>query len=124
MPASPEKHCGAGSAGIAVDPYGNVYPCVQWRRPVGTLHRQSIREIWTGSSDLEEVRGLTVQVKQKIAAFGPSGPLLNFCPGSAVTRTGDPLEVYPDAVRRLGLMEEVLLEEKGRPKKTLLPIVP
>ena len=123
VPASPEKHCGAGSAGIAVDPYGNVYPCVQWRRPVGNLHRQSIREIWTGSADLAEVRGLTVQVKQRIEAFGPSGPLLNFCPGSAVTRTGDPLEVYPDAVRRLDLMEEVLAEEKGRPKKSLLPIV-
>lgn len=125
VPASPEKHCGAGSAGIAVDPYGNVYPCVQWRRPVGNLHRQSIREIWTGSTGLAEVRDLTVQVKQKIAAFGPSGPLLNFCPGSAATRTGDPLEVYPDALRRLDLMEEALAEEKaGRPKKTLLPVVP
>src|SRR6185295_9631429 len=33
MPAPLHKHCGAGSSGIAVDPYGNVYPCVQWRRP-------------------------------------------------------------------------------------------
>ena len=32
--------------GIAIDPYGNVYPCVQWRRPVGNLHRQRIGEIW------------------------------------------------------------------------------
>src|SRR6185503_6358743 len=32
VPVPLDKHCGAGSAGIAVDPYGNVYPCVQWRR--------------------------------------------------------------------------------------------
>ena len=36
LPAPVAKHCGAGSAGVAVDPYGNVYPCVQWRRPWGT----------------------------------------------------------------------------------------
>lgn len=122
VPASPEKHCGAGSAGIAVDPYGNVYPCVQWRKPVGNLHRQSIREIWTGSAGLAEVRGLTVEAKRKVEEFGASGPLLNFCPGSAATRAGDPLEVYPDALRRRDLMEEVLAEEKVR--KTRLPIVP
>src|SRR4051812_49806679 len=63
LPAAVEKHCGAGSAGVAVDPYGNVYPCVQWRRPVGNLHQQSIREIWTGSAGLREVRDLTTRAK-------------------------------------------------------------
>jgi AdoMet-dependent heme synthase len=121
LPAAVEKHCGAGSAGVAVDPYGNVYPCVQWRRPVGNLHRQSMREIWTGSAGLREVRELTVAAKRVVDAFGSSGPLLGFCPGAAATRTGDPLAIYPDAVRRMELTEEVLREEQG--KKTLLPIV-
>jgi MoaA/NifB/PqqE/SkfB family radical SAM enzyme len=116
----PTKHCGAGSAGIAVDPYGNVYPCVQWRRPVGNLHEQSIREIWTGSAGLREVRELTAQAKGVVDAWGPAGPLLNFCPGSAATRTGDPLTLYPDAIRRAEVLGEVLEREK---KRALLPIV-
>jgi AdoMet-dependent heme synthase len=118
VPAAGEKHCGAGSAGVAVDPFGNVYPCVQWRRPVGNLHRQSIREIWTGSADLREVRGLTAEAKRVVNGYGPSGGLLNFCPGTAATRTGDPLRVYPEAEQRREILEEVL----GRKGK--LPIVP
>jgi MoaA/NifB/PqqE/SkfB family radical SAM enzyme len=119
MPVSTKKHCGAGSSGIAVDPYGNVYPCVQWRRPVGNLHERSIKDIWTGSRDLDDIRGLTVRAKQVVDAYGPAGPLLNFCPGSAAIFSGDPLAVYPDAERRMELARE--FQSAG--KKPLLPIV-
>jgi radical SAM protein with 4Fe4S-binding SPASM domain len=82
-----KKHCGAGSSGIAVDPFGNVYPCVQWRRPVGNLHERSIRDIWVGNPDLEEVRRLSAVVKERVAGTG----LLSFCPGAAESLTGSPL---------------------------------
>jgi MoaA/NifB/PqqE/SkfB family radical SAM enzyme len=118
LPATVEKHCGAGSAGVAIDPYGNVYPCVQWRRPVGNLHGQSLREIWATSAGLREVRELTVQAKKVVDAHGPAGALLSFCPGAAAMRSGDPLEIYPEALRRKELMGEVL--EK---KKAVLPVV-
>ncbi|HYU33542.1 MAG TPA: radical SAM protein [Thermoanaerobaculia bacterium] len=121
VPVPLAKHCGAGSAGIAVDPYGNVYPCVQWRRPVGNLHRQSIREIWSASAGLREVRELTARAKEVVDAHGAAGPLLNFCPGLAATHTGDPLSVYPDALRRAEVLGEVLEQEK---KRVLLPVVP
>jgi MoaA/NifB/PqqE/SkfB family radical SAM enzyme len=121
MPASVEKHCGAGSAGVAVDPYGNVYPCVQWRRSVGNLHRQTIGEIWGGSTGLREVRGLTADAKKIVDGFGSSGGFLNFCPGSAATRSGDPLEIYPEALLRMDVTDEVV----GKPaRKSLLPILP
>ncbi len=42
------KNCGAGASGIAVDPFGNVYPCVQWRRPLGNLHQQPIQRDLAG----------------------------------------------------------------------------
>jgi MoaA/NifB/PqqE/SkfB family radical SAM enzyme len=119
MPGSPKKHCGAGSSGIAVDPYGNVYPCVQWRRAVGNLHQRSIREIWTGSADLVEIRGLTARAKQMVDGYGAAGPLLNFCPGAAATFGDDPLAVYPQAQRRMELAQEA----QGAAKRVLLPIV-
>jgi mycofactocin biosynthetic radical S-adenosylmethionine protein MftC len=119
VPVPVHKHCGAGSAGIAVDPYGNVYPCVQWRRPVGNLHRQSIREIWRSSAGLNEVRDLTVQVKEMMDAQGPGAHLLNFCPGSAAGQTGSPLALYSAAVQRKDLLEQVMAEER----RPLLPVV-
>jgi MoaA/NifB/PqqE/SkfB family radical SAM enzyme len=119
-PVPVDKHCGAGSAGVAIDPYGNVYPCVQWRRPVGNLHEQSIREIWAGSAGLVEVRRLTTAAKGVVEAEGPGAALMSFCPGSAATRTGDPLAVYPEARRRKEIVEGLMAAEA---KRSLLPVV-
>jgi mycofactocin biosynthetic radical S-adenosylmethionine protein MftC len=122
VPTPVHKHCGAGSSGIAIDPFGNVYPCVQWRRAVGNLHQQGIGEIWRGSAGLAEVRGLTVQVKERIGAEGPGSHLLNFCPGSAAAHAGSPLALYAAAVQRREILEQVMAEEESR-GKTLLPVV-
>lgn len=95
------KHCGAGSATVTVDPFGNVYPCVQWRRRVGNLHEQSILAIWRQSRELAEVRRLAVEVKQTVGQHGPLG--FGFCPGLAEQETGDPSGLYPAARRLLEL---------------------
>lgn len=116
-----EKNCGAGSSSITVDPYGNVLPCVQWRRPVGNLHRASIREIWEGARGLDEVRRLTGEAKKMVDGHGPDGRLMAFCPGLAELATGDPLGLYDDAEEQMALLGQVNQEtERGRP---LLPVV-
>jgi MoaA/NifB/PqqE/SkfB family radical SAM enzyme len=122
VPVPVGKHCGAGSSGLAVDPFGNVYPCVQWRRPVGNLHEQSLKEIWRGSAGLAEVRELTAQAKDVVGSHGPRGALLNFCPGMASVHSGgDPLRIYPSALQRKELLETVLEDEARR--RPLLPLV-
>ncbi len=114
-PAAPSaptvsKHCGAGSAVVAVDPYGNVYPCVQWRRRVGNLHQQSIRDIWLGpDSGLGEIRAQNQAVKQMLAQLGQ--PTLAFCPGSAEQQTGSPTQLYPAA--RLALQVRQLASSQA-----------
>jgi len=122
MPVSVEKNCGAGSSGITVDPFGNVLPCVQWRRPVGNLHTQSIKEIWSGSAGLEEVRSLTVEAKRKVDGYGEKGHLMGFCPGEAQVTTGDPLSLYPTATEQMDLLDQVNREQKSV-DRPLLPIV-
>jgi MoaA/NifB/PqqE/SkfB family radical SAM enzyme len=128
VPAAAEKHCGAGSSGIAVDPYGNVYPCVQWRRPVGNLHERSIRDIWASSSGLADVRALTVEAKKMVDGYGAAGALLNFCPGNAAALEGDPLRIYPAAQSRMELAQQAEVASQGHrrttPRKTLLPVLP
>jgi MoaA/NifB/PqqE/SkfB family radical SAM enzyme len=123
-PAPAGKHCGAGSSSIAVDPYGNVYPCVQWRRPVGNLHQQPIGEIWRRSRGLDEVRRLTVAAQDAVAAHGPGGAFLNFCPGNAEALTGDPLRIYPAAERRSELTREWLQSSAPAAPRSPFNILP
>jgi MoaA/NifB/PqqE/SkfB family radical SAM enzyme len=95
-PPPPLKHCGAGSSGVAVDPYGNVYPCVAWRRAAGNLHETRIATMWRSSFD--DVREQTVAAAGVVRAH-PLGPVLNFCPGLAVTLTGSATTVAPENLR-------------------------
>jgi MoaA/NifB/PqqE/SkfB family radical SAM enzyme len=99
------KHCGAGSSTVTVDPYGNVYPCVQWRHAVGSLHEASLREIWETSKELDAVRRVSADVKRMVEGQ-EDGALMSFCPGTAAATTGSPLTVYPQAARRAGVARE------------------
>lgn len=112
------KFCGAGSSNVCIDPYGNVYPCVQWRRPVGNLHASSLGEIWATSRGLADVRELEQQIARRLA--GEDSGLLGFCPGQAEIVTGDPGAVYPAAALRRELLREVARRPATRP---LLPIL-
>ena len=101
----PDKHCGAGSSTVVVDPYGNVYPCVQWRRQVGNLHDESIRILWQHSGELAEVRRVAADVK---AAVDPHAtPGFSFCPGTAEQETGRATQLYPFAKLLLDLRKRV-----------------
>lgn len=100
------KHCGAGSSGIAIDPFGNIYPCVQWRHSVGNLHNVSVSNLW--NSAFGDVRAATTAAKDVVDAH-PAGKLLNFCPGLAAMLTGSPLQV-PEPVERVAL---IVHEEMG-----------
>ena len=114
------KSCGAGSSGLAIDPFGNVLPCVQWRRPIGNLHEQGIGEIWRGSGELEEIRRLNGAAKQKLVALGPDAAGLSHCLGLSEEKTGDPLATDPEAWRQAGLLRRAR-EQNGR--SPLLPIL-
>jgi len=118
QPASSDKHCGAGSATLAIDPVGNVYPCVQWRRALGNLHQQSIVEIWQQAPGLAEVRSENRAVRRMLAAR-PDGRQLAFCPGSARLATGSSLRLH-DAARRRAEVWSATARQRSRPR---LPVV-
>ncbi len=117
------KHCGAGSSNIAIDPYGNVYPCVQWRRPVGNLHQASICEIWSTSPALAGIRRLVTEIPGRLRASGPDAHLLNFCPGAAELATGDAGAVYPAAALRQEVLREMADPESRAQARVRLPVV-
>ena len=109
--AGTDKHCGAGSNSIAIDPYGAVFPCVQWRVSIGHLHEQRVTDMWVESGVLREVRETTRTARRKLEGLGDAGLVSNFCPGAAHTYSGDPLAIYPPAAQRMAA--------SGRPRVRL-----
>lgn len=105
------KHCGAASVGIAVDPFGDVFPCVQWRTSIGNLHEQSVQEIWANRAVLDPVRNTLVEIADKIAREeGETSAYLAFCPGLAHSHSGDPTRIYDSSRHRKRIQLEVIEE--------------
>jgi radical SAM protein with 4Fe4S-binding SPASM domain len=52
--------CGAGRTGCQIGPTGDVFPCVQWTKPVGNVRASSFASVWYGSADLARVRSQRV----------------------------------------------------------------
>jgi AdoMet-dependent heme synthase len=95
-----EAVCGTGRSSLAIDPYGNIYPCVQWRRKVANIREvDDLKEIWNSSPVLIEVRQAAVDMAQKVLKGCDSGGFCNFCLGVADLQTGDPQALYPQALK-------------------------
>lgn len=108
-PRADQPHCGAGTSGLAIDPVGNVYPCVQWRRRIGNLHAQRIGEIWADSAVLARVREDNVVAARRVASLDGGAAGASFCPGSAEHATGRADGIYYEY--------RVQLEAIGRPPR-------
>jgi MoaA/NifB/PqqE/SkfB family radical SAM enzyme len=44
------RTCNVGRVGVDIDPFGNVYPCMHIKDSAGSLHEQSITDIWKETS--------------------------------------------------------------------------
>ena len=87
-----------------MDPNGNVYPCVQWRRAIGNLHERPLADLWRDSQELARVRAVTVAVKEQFAAWPEGERPAGFCPALAEQRTGSPLQLDPEVRLRMEAM--------------------
>jgi MoaA/NifB/PqqE/SkfB family radical SAM enzyme len=94
-----KKLCGTGSTTLTIDPVGNILPCVQWRRPLGNIHRDSLRSLWQQSADLALVRETSAKAAEFVENLGEHGALSSYCIGEAVNQTGKPIGMYPIAKR-------------------------
>lgn len=79
--------CSPGSKAVAIGPHGDVYPCMEIKRSMGNLRRNSFREIWEQSPGLAEVRAYRAgdfTTCKSCSAFGPCKP----CLGVSMRETG------------------------------------
>ena len=107
--ACAEKHCGAGSSALAVDPLGNVYPCVQWRRPTRQpappIHHPAVaqrRRVNPGARTRPPHKAGMVE------GLGEAARHAAFCPGLAELESGSPLQLYPAAQEKLDIVGRLL----------------
>ena len=95
-----EAVCGTGRSGLAIDPYGNIYPCVQLRRKAANIRElKDLKEMWFSSPVLIEVRRTAVDVAQRVLKESPAGDQCGFCMGVAELQTGDAAAMYPQAAK-------------------------
>lgn len=92
-----EANCGTGRSGFTIDPYGNVLPCVAFRRKVANvLEIDSLAQIWGASPVLKEVRDISIEARRRLNGH-ENGAYFTFCMGVAEMQVGDPLALYPQA---------------------------
>jgi len=89
-------NCGLGRTTLAIDPEGNLFPCLQWRRaPLGNVREAALAEVWRGSEERERAAAVARAANDRLAEAGPVLAAFPYCPALAQQLTGDPLE--PDA---------------------------
>jgi AdoMet-dependent heme synthase len=85
-------NCGLGRLTLAVDPEGNVYPCLQWKkRALGNVRVTRLSELWPTSPVREEAAGVARAANDVMLGRSEAVARFPFCPALAFERTGDPL---------------------------------
>jgi len=105
--------CNAGKYAININPYGDVTPCNALQIKCGDVKKQSIKEIWEHSEELEKVRNFKMcDIKGCVGCKKIED--CTFCLGSAMTETGDPLQSYDDVCRLAEARKDLSNQGKRR----------
>jgi MoaA/NifB/PqqE/SkfB family radical SAM enzyme len=86
-------NCGLGRTTLAIDPEGNVFPCLQWRRsPLGNVRDVPLGTIWRGSQERAFAAATARAANERMLGAGGALAAFPFCPALALQRTGDALQ--------------------------------
>ena len=105
-------NCGLGRTTIAVDPEGNVFPCLQWRRaPLGNVRETSLRDdVGAGRRSGSRRRPWRAAANDRMVEAGGALASFPFCPALALQRTGDPLRPDESHLEQAEAAERVRLD--------------
>ena len=73
----PERNllCSAGKNFVSINPYGDVFPCLQFLVKAGNIRENTFRDIWKNSPELKKIR----KINMKDLAECRSCRLMKFC---------------------------------------------
>lgn len=88
--------CWAGVHGISINPFGKLFACNALLIECGDVRKDSIKNIWEKSDQLEKIRSYRVS---DLAECGECKykEQCAFCMGNAFNETGNPLKKYSEA---------------------------
>lgn len=92
------KICGAGRHSISINPYGEVYPCNSLLISCGNIREKNIKDIWSQSNILKEIRKITMGNIKGCESCQNKNKCF-YCMGEALLETGDYLSKYDEACR-------------------------
>ncbi|MEW5807148.1 MAG: radical SAM protein [Acidobacteriota bacterium] len=91
--------CGIGRASLAIDPYGDIFPCIQWREKITNIKEvASLKEVWQNSPVLGKVRDIAARIKEEVLDKVEFGNFCSYCPAMAAASMGDPFRLYPQSL--------------------------
>lgn len=96
--------CNAGRTIVTIDPYGDVFPCVAWRRRLGNIEEiEDFASFWRTApvAPLTEVRRIADELPRTTLAASEEASYAAFCPGAAERETGSPFSLG-EVARRSG----------------------
>jgi radical SAM protein with 4Fe4S-binding SPASM domain len=116
-----EVNCGTGRTGFMIDPYGNMFPCVQWRtrKFANILDIDSIGDVWHSSPVLHDVRRIAQEVTRTSLREVEYGKVCGFCPALAELQTGDATKLYDQARLRGEAIERAHHRWNGKNQATV-----
>ncbi len=92
-------NCGLGRLTVAIDPEGNVYPCLQWKKTsLGNVRRTRLVDLWSGPERAAAAQ-VASDANDMLVRRGGAEATFPFCPALAFQETGDPLT--PDPLFRI-----------------------
>jgi len=69
--SEPPAACSVGVAGVDIDPFGNVQACMHLKKSAGSLHDQSIEEIWNHSPVFLQARSRSIEAARQFSNSPP-----------------------------------------------------
>jgi MoaA/NifB/PqqE/SkfB family radical SAM enzyme len=90
-------NCGVGQLTMAIDPEGDVFPCIQWRRSaLGNVRSTPLTQLWRTSSVRKEAADIARDANKMIMSLGGAAAGFPYCPALAEMLTGDPLKPHDE----------------------------
>lgn len=86
--------CGVGRNTVAVDPSGNVFPCIQWRHEsLGNVRRTRLTDLWPLSVVRRRAAAAASAANELLVNQGGAASRYPFCPAIGAHELADPLAV-------------------------------
>ena len=118
--------CSAGHTACYINPYAEVFPCVQFQLPTGNLRRQKFADIWYRSPQMNEVRSIRVKDLTVCSSCSHAGTCTR-CPGLAYAEgsmRGPSSTDCDTSFHRTGIPSANMLRKASAAQAPLVQILP